>query len=250
LDIKNYLDRIGITQELKNRLDDLTLLQHNHVTQVPFENLDILQGIPLSLDPNHLYRKIVIRRRGGVCYELNGLFHFLLQELDFDVSMRAATVNLNGSWFIEGTHLTNIVRLNGKDYLVDVGFGGNTPSIPIPLTGQKIYAVNAYYRVKPYLEEQNTWVLEKKEDTDWTMLYKFSEMQRVTDDFKSVCDFTQYSEKSTFNKVPVIMKVTNQGRITLRDQSLTIVEGLNKTKDTIDPEKTESMYKELFDLEM
>ncbi|WP_051271473.1 arylamine N-acetyltransferase family protein [Shimazuella kribbensis] len=250
MDIKNYLARIGITQELKNNLDDLTHLQQNHVTQVPFENLDILKSIPLSFDPNYLYEKIAIRQRGGVCYELNGFFHVLLRELNFDVSMRAATVNLNGSWFKEGTHLTNIVLLNGEEYLVDVGFGGNTPSIPIPLTGEKIFAVNAYYRVKPYAEEQRTWVLEKKEDADWIMLYKFSEEEKVLDDFKSVCDFTQYSEQSTFNKTPVIMKVTDKGRITLHDHSLTIVEGLKKTKHTFGPEQTINIYKELFDLEI
>jgi N-hydroxyarylamine O-acetyltransferase len=250
LDIKNYLSRIGLDQDIKNNLAGLTQLQQNHVTQVPFENLDILQAIPLSLDPNELYKKIVVRRRGGVCYELNGLFHVLLRRLNFDVCMCAATVNLNGSWFIEGTHLTNIVHLNGEKYLVDVGFGGNTPSIPIPLTGQKIYAVNNYYRVKSFLEEQNMWVLEKKEDRNWIALYKFSQKEKIIDDFKDVCDFTQYSEQSTFNKVPVIMKVKNQGRITLRDQSLTIVEGLNKTKRIIDPREVKSIYKDLFDLEI
>lgn len=160
MNIKNYLTRIGITENVENNLEGLSLLQQNHVTHVPFENLDILQGTPLSLNPTRLYEKIVIRRRGGVCYELNGLFHALLHELGFDVSMRAATVYLNGSWVKEGTHLINIVRIHGEDYLVDVGFGGNTPSKPIPLSGQEVNSVNALYRVR--LEEQNTWVLEKK----------------------------------------------------------------------------------------
>jgi N-hydroxyarylamine O-acetyltransferase len=91
---------------------------------------------------------------------------------------------------------------------------------------------------------------QKKEDTNWTMLYKFLQEEKIIDDFKNVCDFTQYSEQSTFNKTPVIMKVTDQGRITLRDHSLTVVEGLNKTKRTIKPEKTESIYTELFDLKI
>lgn len=250
MDIKNYLTRIGITEDIKNSLEGLSQLQQNHVTHVPFENLDILRGTPITLNPNLLYEKIVTRRRGGVCYELNGLFHTLLHELGFDVSMRAATVNLNGSWFKEGTHLINIVRLNGEDYLVDVGFGGNTPSRPIPLTGQEVFAVSAYYRVRPNLGEQNEWVLEKKEDTDWIIHYKFSQKERVIGDFKSVCSFTQYSENSTFNKTPVIMRVTDQGRITLHDQSLTIVEGLNKTKYVIDPDRIDNIYKELFDLEI
>ncbi|MXQ54205.1 arylamine N-acetyltransferase family protein [Shimazuella alba] len=162
MDIKNYLTRIGVTGNIKNSLEDLAQIQENHVTHIPFENLDIIQGIPLSFDINHLYQKIVNHQRGGVCYELNGLFHFFLQELGFAVSMRAATVYLNGSWFKQGSHLTNIVCLNEVYYLVDVGFGGNTPSKPIPLTGEEIHILNAYYRVKPFREEPDTLILEKK----------------------------------------------------------------------------------------
>lgn len=131
LDIKDYLLRIGEKQSIKINLTDLTRLQQNHVTHIPFENLDIINGIPLSLDPKQLYEKIIQRKRGGVCYELNGLFHVLLRELGFDVTMHAATVHVNGSWFKEGSHLTNIVHFNEEDYLVDVGFGGNTPNTPI-----------------------------------------------------------------------------------------------------------------------
>ncbi|MFD0698165.1 arylamine N-acetyltransferase [Paenibacillus sp. GCM10027628] len=245
MNMNNYLSRIGISDEGEATMDYLQQLQYRHVTQIPFENMDILQEIPLSLNSFEIYEKIVTRRRGGVCYELNGLFHVLLRELGFSVSMVAATVNVNGSWFKEGTHATNLVQLGGLKYLVDVGFGGQTPRRPIPLTGEEIQDADGYYRVRSYPEEAGQMILEKKE-TEWTMLYKFSLQARVLADFENVCLFTQNGEESKFNKKLLIMIVTDQGRATLSDHSLTIVNGKNKIKETIEPEALQRIIQETF----
>ena len=79
MDIQAYLDRIGYTGTRALTQENLTLLIRQHLETVPFENLDCWgKGAPLSNDPEVLFEKIVTRRRGGICFELNGLLFELL----------------------------------------------------------------------------------------------------------------------------------------------------------------------------
>ncbi|MCP1310729.1 arylamine N-acetyltransferase family protein [Paenibacillus tyrfis] len=235
MDVSIYLQRIEVAEPVQQTLESLTQLQKRHVTRIPFENLDILRGIPIALQTGDLFEKLVNRRRGGVCYELNGLFSELLRRTGFETHMVAATVYRGeGQWGTEGSHATNLVRLEGRPYLVDVGFGGNSPRRPVPITGEEIQDADGFYRIRPYPELQNSYVLEKKEDRDWTILYRFDLEPKQLEDFAEVCDVTQYAPESPFNKVYFLMKVTEEGRMTLFDHSLTVVDGPNKTKETIE----------------
>ncbi|MFC5468990.1 arylamine N-acetyltransferase [Cohnella suwonensis] len=243
---QRYLARIGIVDEGERDIGFLGRLQARHATEIPFENLDILAGIPLSLDASDLYRKIVIYRRGGVCYELNGLFHLLLGDLGYSVSLAAATVYVNGEWFIEETHAMNVVRLEGADYLVDVGFGGNTLRRPIPLTGEEISDVDGAYRIRPDPSDRDRKILEKKETAEWEKLYRFTLRSKSPVDFGEVSAMTQCGERSIFNKTLFLMILTDRGRVTLRDHSLTSVEDGRKKKETIEPDKVTSLIHDTF----
>ncbi len=242
IDISLYLQRIQLAGPVQQTLEGLTQLQKRHVTRIPFENLDILRGIPISLQTDALFDKLVNRQRGGVCYELNGLFSELLRRTGFDAHLVAATVNRgDGQWGTEGSHATNLVHLEERQYLVDVGFGGNSPRRPVPMTGEEIRDADGFYRIRPYPELRNEYVLEKKEDRDWTILYRFSPEPKPLADFSRVCDVTQYAPESPFNKVHFLMKVTDNGRITLYDRSLTVVDGLHKTKETIEARRIDEI---------
>lgn len=235
MDVSLYLQRIEAAEPIQLTLDGLTQLQKRHVTRIPFENLDILRGIPIALRTDDLFDKLVNRRRGGVCYELNGLFSELLRRTGFETHMIAATVYRGeGQWGTEGSHATNLVRLERRPYLVDVGFGGNSPRRPVPVTGEEIQDADGFYRIRSYAGVQNSYVLEKKEDRDWAILYRFGLEPKQLEDFAEVCDVTQYAPESPFNKVYFLMKVTEEGRMTLFDHSLTLVDGPNKTKETIE----------------
>src|SRR5690554_3265002 len=85
-EVRAYLDRIGYTGPLDGSAETLAQLQWCHLHTVPYENLDILDGVPLSLDIEHLIEKIIVRRRGGFCFELNVLFGWLLRELGYPVT--------------------------------------------------------------------------------------------------------------------------------------------------------------------
>ena len=125
MDIDRYLDRIGVGARPAPSLAALKVLQRAHMMTTPFENLDVFMRIPLSLSIDDLFDKIVVRRRGGYCFELNTLFGALLRGLGFD-----ATPVLGRVWLRDQPappprcHLLHLVMTGGRRMIVDVGFGG------------------------------------------------------------------------------------------------------------------------------
>jgi N-hydroxyarylamine O-acetyltransferase len=133
LNVDAYLDRIGLSAPLEPNLSNLERLQRAHLTQVPFENLDVYAGRTVRTDDEWTVTKVTQRGRGGWCFELNGAFAALLTQLGYDVERRAATV-LYGSVSAIPTHLTLQVNLE-RPYLVDVGFGDSFIR-PLPLDAE------------------------------------------------------------------------------------------------------------------
>lgn len=128
-----YLDRIGLSAPLQPDLVTLERLQRAHLTAVPFENLDVYERREVRTDVEWSVTKVVERRRGGWCFELNGAFAALLSHLGFEVSRLAATV-LYGETSPMPTHLAIEVQLD-RPYLVDVGFGDSFIR-PLPLDSE------------------------------------------------------------------------------------------------------------------
>lgn len=123
IDVERYLRRIGRTSAVSVDRDGLEALQRAHLTSVPFENLHVAARRGVRTDLAWSYAKVVEQGRGGWCFELNGAFGALLEELGFDVRRIGAAVQLNGpNEMID--HLTLEVMLD-QPYLVDVGFGEN-----------------------------------------------------------------------------------------------------------------------------
>ena len=117
-----YLARIGASREPPSAAA-LAALMGRHLTTVPFENLGIHLGERISLDEATLVDKIVRRRRGGFCYELNGAFALLLGHLGYDVTMLAARVYGDAGPGPLFDHLTLRVDVDEAPWLVDVGYG-------------------------------------------------------------------------------------------------------------------------------
>ncbi len=132
-----YLERIGLELPLAADAESLRRLQMAQLLHVPFENLDIALGRPIRLGLTTLYDKIVTRRRGGFCYELNGLFAWLLDDLGFEVTYLSASDYHpeDGSYGLDYDHLALLVRCPADPapevrWLVDVGWG-DTFRIPL-----------------------------------------------------------------------------------------------------------------------
>src|ERR1043166_8591573 len=120
MNVPAYLDRINYRGPLNVDAETLRQLQVAHLRSVPFENLSIHAHEPIVLDDESLYDKIVERRRGGFCYELNGLFAALLTALGHRVELLSARVWGGGGYGPPFDHMA--LRVDG-DFLVDVGFG-------------------------------------------------------------------------------------------------------------------------------
>jgi len=143
--LQDYLRRIGYAGEIRASDSVLIDLQKHHLASVPFENLDVQLGIPVSTASDAAFEKIVMNGRGGWCYEQNGLFGWALKEIGFDVTrVAAAVMRQDRGATADGNHLCLLVRLPDTTdmYLADVGFGGGMLE-PIPL-------LEAHYEQPPF----------------------------------------------------------------------------------------------------
>jgi N-hydroxyarylamine O-acetyltransferase len=124
MDVDTYLRRIGLTERPPPTLDGLRTLHRAHLREIPYENLDVQLGRPVTIERPQIYDKIVGRHRGGWCYEMNGLLGWALGALGFRVTRVAGAVmrETMGDTFI-GNHLVLKVELDEGLYLADVGFG-------------------------------------------------------------------------------------------------------------------------------
>jgi N-hydroxyarylamine O-acetyltransferase len=133
VDLKAYFDRIAFTGEARTDLATLKALHRAHLLAIPYENLDVQLGRPVTTDPAVAFEKIVGRRRGGWCYEMNGVLGLALTEIGFKVTRLAGGVMraVNGETAV-GNHLVLLIDLAGDLWMADVGLGGGTLE-PYPL---------------------------------------------------------------------------------------------------------------------
>jgi N-hydroxyarylamine O-acetyltransferase len=134
MELSAYFDRIGYSGPRAPDLETLKALMRAHIAAVPFENLDVQLGNRVGTALPAIFDKLVARRRGGWCYENNGLFGWALGELGFAVRrLSAGVMRAEQGDAAMGNHLALLVTIDGKPWLADVGFGG-TMAAPIPLT--------------------------------------------------------------------------------------------------------------------
>jgi len=198
---------------------------------VPFENLDIHIGRPIILDQRLLYNKIVEKRRGGYCYELNGCFAWLLKRLGFRVSMLSARVARGQSFSPEFDHLTLLVRLKDR-WLADVGFGDLfIEPIPIDKLGPKQDDGRVYRIVR---EGAKRILLRWNEKNySWEPQYAFGLRPRKLAEFAARNRYQQTSPRSHFTRGRLISRLTREGRVTLTDRRLTLTGGKKRIEHSI-----------------
>lgn len=238
MDIKQYLRRFDAESLSEVSLSNLAKLQELHMQHIPFENLDVIRRVPIYLNLQTIYEKIVGHNRGGYCYEVNGLFHWLLNELGYLAYFVPATVKRpNGIWARAHTHVALIVQLDAP-YLIDVGFGAATPRVPIPLDGSEHSDISSTYSINTRAD--GTFDLIQKNEAGERILYRFDLDYKNLVDFHEGCVFNQVSEDSSFTHFDIITRATPSGRITLTDHQLTVTEsGEQKTSELSSEEKVD-----------
>jgi N-hydroxyarylamine O-acetyltransferase len=219
VDVARYLERIGYAGSLEPTLATLRGLHEAHYRAVPFENLDIALGRPITLDEAALFAKIVERRRGGFCYELNGLFAALLRALGFRVTLLSAGVlsSLHGVFGPEFDHLALRVDL-AEPWLADIGFGeGFVYPLRLDERGEQ-HDPGRVFRIT----ERDDWhILEARDDAgNLQSQYRFTLTPRALADFAAMCHYQQTSPDSGFTKRSTCSLPTPTGRVTLSGSRL------------------------------
>jgi N-hydroxyarylamine O-acetyltransferase len=222
MDLGAYLDRIGFDGELSADRDSLQALMRAHVCSVSFENLDVQLGKPLTTSVAAAYRKIVDRRRGGWCYEQNGLFGWALNELGFGVVRMAGAVRDDTSDDTrKNNHLVLAVTCPGDDttWLVDVGFGGSHFG-PLRLEPQTI--VHEPYELRLEQLPGGRWRFTERH-LDSRMHYDFAAVPADESALARKCNDLQTNPASNFVLNLVVQKRTPTTHIVLRGRVLSEV---------------------------
>ena len=239
---ENYLRRIGIKNyNILPTLDNLKLLQKQHLLNIPFENLDIHLKRPIVLNNENFARKILEEKRGGFCYELNGLFYELLNEIGYKSRINSARVNNNNGGFgAEYDHLVIMTEICGEEFLVDAGFGDFIVEPLKFILDVEQKDRNGTFLIRKFDDEYFEVV--KKSDDKWKSEYIFKNLERGLPEFTEMCEFHQTSPESHFTRGKVCSIMTNEGRKTLTDGKF--IETKNGKKNVIGVE-SEEQFREI-----
>ena len=260
VDYLQYLQRIRFvlpqhsgTAALEPSLALLRDLHQAHLLAVPFENLSIHYQEPIILEVRRLFDKIVTRRRGGFCYELNGLFASLLSHFRFRVSLLSAGVaQSDGDYSPDYDHLALLIRrLGGSDWLADVGFGD---SFRLPLClrpdEEQDGGDGKMYRLL-HAGPDDYWIVQQMAENQWQSQYRFTLKPHRLADFAERCLYQQFSPESHFTQRRICTLALPAGRITLSDLRLiTTEDGVRRERDLLSEEEFAETLAELFGISL
>ncbi|WP_255150473.1 arylamine N-acetyltransferase family protein [Halorarius halobius] len=247
MDADRYLARIGLDPSAVETADRETLsdLVAAHATTVPFETLATADdphgeraGRGVSLAPADCFEKVVERRRGGFCYELNGLFGWLLDDLGYEPT-RVASMMLgdDGDPSPPADHLTHVVDLDRR-YVVDVGMGVPRPRGPVPLDGTaRTDPTGVDWRVRPSDRPDCDYLVQYREGDDWTDRFVFADRHRPRSFFAATCEYLATAPESPFTGEPVVAVSTSDGYRKLNPETLVTVADADRTEREVAPDE-------------
>lgn len=193
--VSAVLKRLEYSEAIIADLATLKKLHAASVAKIPFETLDVFIGKKFFLTLSDLYDKIVVRKRGGGCYELNGLFYHLLRALGFDVSIcNAHLYDAKQALILDSQHMVLIVKLNGF-WLVDVGYGNGFAE---PLFLDRPEMQKQGDRVFRCLDENSRYIVQEKEHGSWISWYALTKAAKTIEDFEERNWFHQTNRESVF----------------------------------------------------
>ncbi|GHC28052.1 arylamine N-acetyltransferase family protein [Aidingimonas halophila] len=223
-DLEAYLERIGYRGALTPSRETLRALQRAHLAAVPFENLDIVTGGEIRLDLANLEDKLVRRRRGGYCHEQNLLFATVLDRLGFQVMGRGARMLVGepAHQITAVAHTLLVVRVAGRDWLVDVGVGYVGPREPVPIeAGVEVRHGRWEYRLER--SPIGLWLLRHRRHDGWFNIYQFGDAPYYRADAENHNYHVSHHPDSPFVRRIVAQHNGATERLGLTDLELTVV---------------------------
>lgn len=234
IDVEAYLERINYRGPLDPSAETLRRLQRAHMLTVPFENLSIHADEPIILNDEALFDKVVRRRRGGFCYELNGLFSTLLRTLGFTVDRLSAGVMSPERGFGPAfDHMTLMVTLEER-WLVDVGVGDSfREPLLLDRREEQVQGERAY-RIDREGERLTLW--QRDRNDVWSAQFRFGLTPYEYEDYAEMCRYHQTSPESPFTQKRVCSRATPDGRITVSELRLITTKNGVKQEQALEDE--------------
>ncbi|MCX6075250.1 MAG: arylamine N-acetyltransferase [Campylobacterales bacterium] len=218
--ISDYLVRIGYDGEVRPDITTLTQLVQKQLRSIPFENTEVQAGRIPSMIPEDIVDKVLIRKRGGYCYEINGVFAMALSAIGFE-------------WYFAGarpmfypmrrpkTHMVVIVRVGGRDYLCDTGFGGYALRAPIEIVEGEAVQDGDRFRMELIDGE---YVLSSLVQDEWQRQYGFALQPQEWIEFSLANYFNATHPDTIFTQKKLAIMQTPNGRKILVDNELKLIE--------------------------
>lgn len=244
-------DRIGLsyTKELQPTETLAGMIQYGFQSHIPYENLDILRGVPLSLDFDALYEKIITNHRGGYCFEINGFLGEVYRSLGYEVTDYMAR-------FLRGEHdipmrRHRVLAVKAIDcdvpLICDAGIGQSAFRIPLHIKdGYESEQYGERYKVEkqPFFG----WVISDLHKGEWRRFYSFTEEVQLNIDYVMPSFWCEHAPESPFTSAEMFSIKTDTGRITLDGGKFRIFDGEDVTERVLTEEEKKDIYVQYFGL--
>lgn len=219
VDLDGYFMRIGYTGPREPTLAVLHAITRAHAEAIPFENVDVLLGRPIRLEPAALYRKLVVDRRGGYCFEQNGLLLEVLSQLGFAVRPLSARVRVgtrDRGIDLPRTHLVLEVTIAGEVWITDVGVGSASLTAALRLVADVEQATP--HEPHRFACAHGKWYHQLLRGGEWLDVYEFTGEAMPLIDRTVANWYTSTHPQSKFRRgLSVALARPDGQRATLRD---------------------------------
>ena len=242
--------RIGLTYTpgIPCDFDTMAAVQLGFQYTVPYENLDIIRGVPLSLDYNDLYEKIVTNHRGGYCFEINGFLGEVYRSLGYTVTEYMARY-LRGETEIpmRRHRVLGVTCADGSTYICDAGIGQSAFRVPLKMEeGAVSEQYGETYRVTK--DDFYGWVISDFHKGAWRAFYGFTEEPQLNIDYVMPSFWCEHAPESPFTSAEMFSVKTPTGRITLDSNIFHIFDGDTVTEKYLSEEEVKEAYTKYFGL--
>ena len=243
MNIEAYFDRIQYLkiETKEEQLKFITNLQESQIMSIAFENLDIIDNKQVNLDIDSIFDKVITQKRGGICYELNGLFNELLVSLNFDSHLISADIFGSNE---KGTHASILLTISNEKYIIDVGYGDISRQ-PIPLNGEVVKDISGTYMAQQ-INDKTFDIIKITNKNETKNLYRLYTNEKNLDDFDKALEYNTFSSESVFNKNKLTTLATPSGRVTLLNTKLIITN--NDEKKIFEDVESNSILKKYFNI--
>ncbi len=229
--VEDYLRMLELTRSSPD-LAFLTEIMARHLASFAFSSVGARLGEDLGLDLESLHRRIVVRRRGGYCFEQNGLLFEILQELGFDVRLYLARVIYNQDIHPGLTHRVTLVELQGRTWLVDVGFGPMGPRNPVSMCSAESRQGHRTFRT--FEPRAGEFHLQTWRDEGYYSLYRFELSRYGQADCEVGHFFSHKHPKATFVNHLVVSRILEREVRSLRNREYRVISEAGETRLEID----------------